>query len=138
MLFKSLVVAAVLIATPALAASGETQDRYALDVSVFRDGVQVIGGHTLIVEEKQAEMSLTDGDLRYELNADLNPVQGDGEDALLSLNVNISHGDDQPQFPNLMLRRGGTARIEIGEKDASGAMTDGFTLTLTPIVPAIP
>ena len=64
--------------------------------SGFRDGVQDIGGRTLITEEKQAEQSLTDGDLRYELNADLNPVQGDGDDDQLSLNVNITHGADQP------------------------------------------
>ena len=99
MLIKSLAVAtALIVATPALANSAlaAVEDRYALDVSVFRDGVQVIGGRTLITEEKQAELSLTDGDLRYELNADLNPVQGDGDDDQLSLNVNITHGADQP------------------------------------------
>lgn len=131
MMIKSLAVAAVLIAaSPTLAAA---EDRYALDVSVFRDGVQVIGGHTLIVPEKQAEMSLTDGDLRYELNADLNPVQGDGDDERLSLNVNITHGDDQPQIPSMTVRRGGSTRIEVGKKDASDAWIDGYVITLTPV-----
>lgn len=138
MFFKTLAVAAALIASPAFAASAEPQDRYALELSVVRDGVEVVAGRTLIVEDKQAEMALTDGDLRYELNADLNPVQGDGSDSMLSLNVNISHGDDQPQQPSLMVRRGGGARIEVGEKDATGAMTNGLTLTLTPVTPAIP
>ena len=67
----------------------------------FRDGIQVIGGRTLITEEKQAELSLTDGDLRFELNAGLNPVQGEGHDDQLSLNVNVTHGDDQPQIPSM-------------------------------------
>jgi hypothetical protein len=102
MLIKSLAVAAALIAAiPTMAAA---EDRYALEVSVFRDGVQVIGGRTLIVPEKQAEMSLTDGDLRYELNADLNPEQGDGETGRLELSVNITHGDDQPEMPRMSLR----------------------------------
>ena len=136
MLIKSLAVAtALIVATPALANSAlaAVEDRYALDVSVFRDGVQVIGGHTLIVPEKQAEMSLTDGDLRYELNADLNPFQGDGGDDRLSLYVNITHGDDQPQIPSMTVRRGGSARIEVGKKDASDAWIDGYVITLTPV-----
>ena len=99
MLIKPPAVAAAMIAaTPTLAGSAlaAVEERYALDVPVFRDGVQVIGGRTLITEEKQAELSLTDGDLRYKLNADLNPVQGDGDDDQLSLNVNTTHSDDQP------------------------------------------
>ena len=131
MLIKSLAVAAALIAAiPTMAAA---EDRYALEVSVFRDGVQVIGGRTLIVPEKKAEMSLTDGDLRYELNADLNPEQGDGETGRLELSVNITHGDDQPEIPRMSLRSGGSARIEVGKQDASGAMTDGYLLTLAPV-----
>lgn len=141
MLIKSLaVVAALIAATPVLASSvlassglAAAEDRYALDVSVFRDGVQVIGGHTLIVPAKQAEMSLTDGDLRYELNADLNPFQGDGGDDRLSLYVNITHGDDQPQIPSMTVRRGGSARIEVGKKDASDAWIDAYVITLTPV-----
>jgi hypothetical protein len=133
MLIKALTFAAVMMAGPALAA--EPQDRYALDLSVVRDGVQVVAGRTLIVEDKQAEMALTDGDLRYELNADLNPVQGDGDEGVLSLSVNISHGDDQPQQPRLLIQRGGTARVEIGDADAQGVMINGLTLTLTPVTP---
>lgn len=131
MLIKSLaVVAALITAIPTFAMA---EDRYALDVSVFRDGVQVIGGRTLIVPEQQAEMSLTDGDLRYELNADLNPEQGDGEDGRLELSININHGDDQPQIPRMSLRSGGTARIEVGKQDASGAWIDGYVITLAPV-----
>jgi len=134
MLIKALIFAAVLLASPTLAA--ETEDRYALELSVVRDGVEVIAGRTLIVEDKQAEMSLTDGDLRYELNADLNRVRGDHSDLILSLNANISHGDDQHQLPSLTIRRGGTARMVVGRENEDGLMIDGMTLTLTPIAPA--
>ena len=127
MLIKSLAVAAALIA--AIPTMATAEDRYALDVSVFRDGVQVIGGRTLMIEDKQAEMSLTDGDLRYELNADLNRA----DDDRLALDVNISHGNDQPQLPRITLGRGGTARIEVGKKDAADAWIDGYVITLTPI-----
>lgn len=139
-MIKPVALVAALMAACAVAgsAAAQSQDRYALDLSVYRDGLLVAAGRTLIVEDKQAEMALTDGDLRYELNADLNPIQGDGDDSRLSLNINLSHGDDQPLQPSLVVRRGGTARIEVGEKNASDEIVNGTILILTPVAPARP
>ena len=33
----------------------------------------------------------------------------------------------------MTLRRGGTARIEVGKRDASGAWIDGYVITLAPV-----
>lgn len=145
-MIKPVALVTALMAASALAGSSaaqtldrpQPQDRYALELSVYRDGIVVAAGRTLIVEDLQAEMALTDGNLRYELNADLNPIQGDGDPAMLSLNVNISHGDDQSLAPSLIIRRGGTARVETGEKNAAGDMVNGTTLTLTPVATTRP
>lgn len=143
-MIKPVALVAALMAASALDGSSaaqtldrpQSQDRYALELSVYRDGIVVVAGRTLIVEDLQAEMSLSDGDLPYQLNADLSPIQGDGDPAMLSLNVNLSHGDDQPLSPSLIVRRGGTARVETGEQNAAGDMINGTTLTLTPVAPA--
>ena len=139
-MIKPVTLAAALIAASAItgSAGAQSQDRYALDLSVVRDGIVIVAGRTLIVEDRQAEMSLSDGDLPYQLNADLNPVQGDGDAAMLSLNVALYHGNDQTLSPNLVVRRGGAARVEVGEKNDAGDMVNGTTITLTPIAPALP
>jgi len=132
MAFRIIPLAAVLAALPALAWAAEPSERYALNLSVMREGVEVIAARTLIVEDGTAEISVSDGGQVYQVNAELSPVQGDGDDTVLALYANISHADDQPQEPRLLIKRGGTARFESGREDASGAMTDGLKLTLTP------
>ena len=136
-MIKPVALVAALMAASAVAGSSvaQSQDRYALDLSVYRDGLLVAAGRTLIVEDRQAEMSLTDGDLPYQLNADLNPIQGDGDEAdMMSLNIALYHGNDQTLSPSLIVRRGGTARVEVGEKNAANEMVNGTILTLAPVV----
>jgi len=136
MAFRIIPLAVVLAALPALAFAAEPSERYALNLSVVRDGVEVVAARTLIVEDGTAEISVSDGDQFYQVNAELSPVQGDGDDTTLALYASISHADDQPQEPRLLIKRGGTARFETGREDASGAMTDGLKLTLTPVADA--
>ena len=66
------------------------------------------------------------------MDASLAPIQGDGNDQL-SLQVSIFDEGSQPQEPNMILRRGGEARLSIGQQGPDGQMIDGVELTLRPI-----
>lgn len=61
------------------------------------------------------------------MNAELSVVQGDGDDAQLALAVSITNNSDEPLQPQMIVRRGGTARMEVGTS------TDHIKLSLSPI-----
>lgn len=128
----SAVVAAVL-----LAAAGPVQaeggSRYALDLSVFHAGVQTVAARTVLVEDSSANVTVQDVDGLFEMNASLSPVQGDGAEDTLALSVTVIDGDGQPVEPNLILPRGGTANVVIGDRGPDGAMVEGLSVTLTPL-----
>lgn len=137
---KSLTLAAVAATlTTALAAStalAEPVSRYALDVSVYRDGVAIVSAQTVIAEDSTANIHI-DGAESFNLSAQLNTVQGDGDDAKLELSASLQNGDDTPLEPRLTLKRGGTARMEVGEGNGAGII-NGTTLTLSPLQPEKP
>jgi len=112
------------------AAQATTEPRYALDVAIYRDGVQTIGSHSLVIEGYATTVSISDGFENFELVADVNQVQGDGDGELL-LTLNIANNNDEPMQPRLVFRRGGTARMEVGKATDEG-MVDGMVLTLSP------
>lgn len=120
---------ALLIAPPA-----DEPVRYALTLKVVNGGIDAVSARTVIVEDGNASVTVHDSTGVFEMNASLDPVQGDGDDQL-SLRVRILDDGGQPQEPNMILRRGGEARISIGEQGPDGQMIDGLELTLSPITP---
>lgn len=137
---KSLPLAALTATlTTALAAStalAEPISRYALDVSIYRDGVATVSAQTVIAEDSTASIRI-DGAEPFEMSAQLNTVPGDGDDAKLELSATLQNGDDTPLEPRLTFKRGGTARMAVGESNATG-ITNGTTLTLSPLQPTTP
>ena len=107
--------------------------RYELDLSLMRDGEPAVLAKTIIVEDGTANVTINDASGTFEMNASLNPVQGDADVDALSLYVTINDGDAQPQEPHLLIKRGQTARVVIGQEGPDGKMSESLTLTLTPI-----
>lgn len=106
--------------------------RYALTLTVVDAGIEAVSARTVIVEDGNASVTIHDSTGVFEMNASLAPVQGDGDDQL-SLQVSIFDDGGQPQQPNMILRRGGEARLSIGQQGPDGQMIDGLELTLSPI-----
>lgn len=79
-----------------------------------------------------ASVTVHDSTGVFEMDASLAPVQGDWNDQL-SLQVSIFDEGSQLQEPNMILRRGGEARLSIGQQGPDGQMIDGVELTLRPI-----
>ena len=128
---------AILAAAIALSASGPVEvdppARYSLELSIVRGGVTTVSTRSVIIEDGNAVVSVIDSEGAFEMNANLNPVQGDGDGDQLALGVSITNGDDQPIEPNLVLKRGGTARVVIGNGDITGHMVDGVTIVVAPL-----
>lgn len=119
-------IAAILVAMSLSTAAGSTE-RYALEVSIMRDGVETVSTRSLIQEDGASEISVSDGLETFQMNAELSVVQGDGDDAQLALAVSITNNSDEPLQPQMIVRRGGTARMEVGTS------TDHIKLSLSPI-----
>lgn len=125
MIRTGLIAALALIATPALA---EEPTRYSLTVSVVQQGVQVVETTTQITEDTPVTASVVTPGASYFFEANLFVVQGDGDDAQLSLEAHLAKGTEEIAAPSLTLLRGQPARIEVGDERG-----DVLTMTITPI-----
>lgn len=121
---------AILSTAAAPADAAPSTARYAIEVSVISEGVETVAARTLISEEGQAEISVSDGnDAFFLLNAEL-VVQAENEtDADLGLFLNIDHGDHMKSAPTLTLRRNGQAKMVIGGTDYR------LSLEVSPLTP---
>ncbi|MDO9609210.1 MAG: hypothetical protein ACK4M2_02205 [Brevundimonas sp.] len=103
--------------------------RYALEVSVVSDGVETVAARSLIQEDGQTEISVSDGQGFFLLNAELTVVEEDGTDSKLGLFINIDHGDHLKSSPTMTFRRGGQARMVTGAPDYR------LSLEVSPVTP---
>lgn len=128
-------VLSALAAALALIAGSQDPDaaRYALDVTVVHSGVQTVGARTILVEDGAASITIQDADGVFEMNAQLSPVQGDGEGDSLAFSVTIMDRDAEAQEPSLLIRRGGDASIVIGNEGPDGVMFEGLKIQLSPL-----
>ncbi|WGM31373.1 hypothetical protein [Brevundimonas sp. NIBR11] len=123
--------AAMLSATNAAA---QEAPRYIVDFSVLKAGAPVASAQAIIAEGGQAEINLVGADAVYTFTADLQPVQGDGEDGSLMIEAYVNRDGEDLANPRLTIRRGGTARFELGEaRGASGELQEGVKVTLSPV-----
>lgn len=127
-MIAALTTALALFAAPAV----DEPVRYALTLTVVDAGIEAVSARTVIVEDGNASVTIIDSTGVFEMNASLAPVQGDGDEQL-SLEVSIFDDGGQPQQPNMILRRGGEARLSIGQQGPNGQMIDGLEITLSPI-----
>jgi len=127
MIRYALIAAALLTATPAFAQDGDPQ-RYQIELSVVRNGVAVISTRTQILEDALASASASIGEVRYDFEANLFTVQGDGAEAQMMLEAHLSRDEQQIAAPRLTFLRGQDARIVVGDE-----RNDILTMTITPI-----
>lgn len=115
MVRAALIAFALLTAAPALAQEASPH-HYRLDVSVVRNGVEVVSTHTQILEDVPASAAVTLGDTTYEFEANLFAVQGDGDEAQMMIEANLARGETQIAAPRLTFLRGQMAEIAIGDE----------------------
>ena len=127
MIRASLIAAALLFATPAFAQDSATP-RYQLELSVVQNGVEIVSTRTQILEDTSASASASIGGTTYDFEASLFTVQGDGAEAQMQLEANLSRNEEQIAAPRLTFLRGEKAAVRVG--DESG---DLLTMTITPI-----
>ena len=115
MIRPALIAAALFVATPAFAQEPAPR-HYRLDVSVVRNGVEVVSTHTQILEGAPASASATLGDTTYEFEANLFTVQGDGAEAQMMVEANLARNETSIAAPRLTFLRGQMAEIAIGDE----------------------
>lgn len=115
MIRTALIAFALLAAGPALAQEAAPK-HYRLDVTVVRNGVEIVSAHTQILEGASASAAATLGETTYELEANLFAVQGDGDDAQMMVEANLARGETQIAAPRLTFLRGQMADITIGDE----------------------
>lgn len=127
----SLLAAALTIAS---SASAEPSQRYVVDVSVMRAGVEVISGRTTLREGGQAEIILTGADGQYLFTADLQSEQGDGDESRLLLEAYLNHEGEDMANPRLVVKRDARAVMQMGSTSGDAArLHDGVEISLTPL-----
>ena len=120
--------------TPVAAQDAAISDRYVVDVSVMRAGVEITSGRTTIREGGQAEITLTGADGQYLFTADLQPEQGDGDESRLLLEAYLNHDGADMANPRLVVKRGARALMQMGSKTGDAAqLHDGVEIVLTPL-----
>jgi hypothetical protein len=115
MIRSALIAAALLAATPALAQEPAPQ-HYQLEISIVRNGVEIVSTRTQIAEDAPAGASATVGDVTYDVEANLFTVQGDGDGAQMMLEANLSRGAETIASPRLTFLRGRDAAIAVGDE----------------------
>lgn len=126
-MFRAAVIAATLVATPAFAQDAPA--RYQVELSLARPDLQ-FRSTSQIIENAPAETSLTVDGVRYEFDASLLSVQGDGEKDQLLLEGRLMRDDAELAAPRLSVMRGHAVRVQLIGQD-SGVIE----ITLSPLLP---
>ena len=116
----ALAAALLSVSAPALA---ETPQRYAVDLAVVRDGVEVVQARTLITERGQTQATLTDGDRTYAFSADLAPAPGEPLLGRLRLQGWLTVDGEKLAAPTLTFGRHDRTSRSTRERDAQVHLT---------------
>lgn len=112
------------ISGPAFA---EEPQRYAVDLAVVRDGVEIVQARTLITERGQSHATLTDGDQTYVFTADLNAAPGEPLLGRLRLQGRLTVDGEKLAAPTILFARHDRTFMSMRERDAD------ITLTVSPV-----
>ncbi|HEY1073293.1 hypothetical protein [Brevundimonas sp.] len=115
--FVALALAAALFAPAALAQDAAPQ-RYAVELQLIEASKDVVVAHTFVAEGSPASPTLSADKDALEFNANIYTQQGDGADGMLVTEVNLVRNGEEIAAPRMMMRRGGTARYEVGTEGA--------------------
>lgn len=117
--------ALLLVATPGLA---EAPQRYAVDVSVVRQGVEVMSTRTLVEERGRGQVSISDGQATYDLTADIAAPPGEPLLGRLRLQARLTRDGEKVAAPTILFDRNSPASMSFRDP----AEGDVF-ITVTPV-----
>ncbi len=116
--FAALALTAALLSPVAALAQDATPQRFAVELQVIEAGKDMVVLHTFVAEGSPANLTLNADKDTLDFNASVFTQQGDGADDLLVTEVNLIRNGEEIAAPRLMMRRGGTARYEVGTEGA--------------------
>ena len=116
-LFAAMTLASALIALPALAQDA-TPQRYAVELQLMEAGKEVVLASTFVAVGGTANLTLNGDQDALDFNTTVYAQQGDGAEDLLVTEVNLLRNGEEIAAPRMMMRRGGTARYEVGTEGA--------------------
>lgn len=116
-LFAAMTLASALIALPALAQDA-TPQRYAVELQLMEAGKEVVLASTFVAVGGTANLTLNGDQDALDFNTTVYAQQGDGAEDLLVTEVNLFRNGEEIAAPRIMMRRGGTARYEVGTEGA--------------------
>ncbi len=73
---------------------------------------------TFVAVGGSANMTLAGDKDQFEFNTSMGVQQGDGADDMLFTEVSLVRNGEEIAAPRMMMRRGGTARYEVGTEGA--------------------
>jgi hypothetical protein len=124
--FAAMTLASALIALPALAQDARPQ-RYAVELQLMEAGKEVVLASTFVAVGGTANLTLNGDQDALDFNTTVYAQQGDGAEDLLVTEVNLFRNGEEIAAPRMMMRRGGTARYEVGTEG-----TDVVRVTVKP------
>lgn len=116
-LFAAMTLASALIALPALAQDA-TPQRYAVELQLMEAGKEVVLASTFVAVGGTANLTLNGDQDALDFNTTVYAQQGDGAEDLLVTEVNLFRNGEEIAAPRIRMRRGGTARYEVGTEGA--------------------
>ena len=116
--FAALALTAALLSPVAVLAQDATPQRFAVELQVMEAGKDMVVLHTFVAEGSPANLTLNADKDTLDFNASVFTQQGDGADDLLVTEVNLIRNGEEIAAPRMMMRRGGTARYEVGTEGA--------------------
>ncbi|MGO4408727.1 MULTISPECIES: hypothetical protein [unclassified Brevundimonas] len=123
----ALALTAALITPPSALAQSAAPQRYAVELQVMEAGKDVVVARTFVAEGHPATLTLNADKDALEFNANIYTQQGDGADDLLVTEISLARNGEEIAAPRMMMRRGGTARYEVGTEGA-----DAVRITVKP------
>lgn len=124
--FAALALTATLLSPAVAQAQDAAPQRYAVELQVIEAGKDVVMARTFVSEDHVAALDINASRDTLSFEANLFTVQGDGDEAVLAVEINLVRNGEEIAAPRLMFKRGGTARYETMNED------EGVRITFSP------
>lgn len=116
--FAALALTAALLSPAAALAQNATPQRYEVELQLTEAGKNVVLASTFLAEGSPATLTLNADKDTFEFTTRIFTQQGDGASDMLVSEINLVRNGEEIAAPSLMMRRGGTARYEVGTEGA--------------------
>lgn len=117
-IFVAFALTVALFAPTAALAQDAAPQRYAVELQLMEAGKDVVVAHTFVAVGGAATLTLNADKDSFDFSTNLCLQQGDGADDMLVTEVNLVRNGEEVAAPRMMMKRGGTARYEVGTEGA--------------------